>query len=494
MAQASPLSHSAPEAQGIASTAILAFVRAAQEHLGGLHSFMLLRHGHMVAAGWWSPYGPESPHELFSLTKSFTSTAVGLAVAEGRLSVDDPVLSFFPGEQGLGSGQARSPGREHLAAMRVRHLLTMTTGHAEDTTGHLFERQDGNWVKGFLEQPVAHVPGTHFVYNSGASYVLSAIVQQVTGMAVLDYLQPRLFEPLGIETPAWATCPRGVHIGGWGLSVRTEDIARFGQLYLQKGAWRDPTTGTAVRILPAAWVKEATARQVPNAPNENPDWEQGYGYQFWRCRHGAYRGDGAFGQFCVVMPDQDAVLAITSGVGDMQAVLNLAWAHLLPAMGPVPLPADRAAQEELERTLVSLSLPPAQGQFSSPLAAQVSGKQYAMEANGQKVEAIAFDFHGDRCTVTVGDDRGEHRIACGSGAWLKGMTTYDHDAPRRVAASGAWTAEDTYAIALCFYETPFCLTITCRFAEDRLTFDSKANVAFGPLERPQLVGRALSGL
>ncbi len=205
--------------------------------------------------------------------------------------------------------------------MRVRHLLSMSTGHAEDTTRYLREEKDGNWVKAFLAQPVEYEPGTHFLYNSGATYMLSAIVQKLSGLKVVDYLRPRLFEPLGIENPRWETWPQGINTGGWGLNINTEDIARFGQLYLQSGMWHGQ------RLVPAAWIEEATARQVSNGSNPDSDWEQGYGYQFWRCRHNAYRGDGAFGQYCLVMPDQDAVLAITSGVSDMQAVLNVIWAR-----------------------------------------------------------------------------------------------------------------------------------------------------------------------
>jgi CubicO group peptidase (beta-lactamase class C family) len=437
---------------------------------------MLLRRGQVVAEGWWAPYGPQYPHDLFSLSKSFTSTAVGLAVAEGRLSVDDPVLSFFPGDAPTGVS-------DHLAAMRVRHLLTMTTGHAVEPTGRAAQRSDGHWVRGFLEHPVEHAPGTHFVYNSSASYVLSAIVTQVTGMTALDYLTPRLFALLGIEKPGWTTCPRGISAGGWGLSIRTEDIARFGQLYLQKGVWRGQ------QVLPAAWVEEATTCQVPNGPHENPDWAQGYGYQFWRCRHGAYRGDGAFGQFCLVMPGQEAVLAITAGVPDMQAVLNLVWQHLLPAMQPAPLPADGAAQQELTRALADLALPLPGGERSSSLAADVSGKRYLLEPNDQGVESIAFDFGTEGCTISIDDRHGQHRVSCGSGVWLNGTTAFGQGVSRRVAAAGAWLAEDTYLARLCFYETPFCPTMSCRFARDRLELDYRPNVSFGPLELPQLVGR-----
>src|SRR5664279_360444 len=174
----SPLPRSTPEMQGVASSAILEFINAAEKDIQELHSFMLLRHGVVIAEGWWSPYSRELPHMLFSLSKSFTSSAIGLAVEEGRLSVDDRVMSFFPDELPVVVS-------ENLAAMRVHDLLSMATGHAEDTPPHMREREDGNWVKSFLEQPIVYPPGTYFLYNSGATYMLSAIIQKLTRMKLL---------------------------------------------------------------------------------------------------------------------------------------------------------------------------------------------------------------------------------------------------------------------------------------------------------------------
>src|SRR4051794_588793 len=214
------LPYATPEAQGIASSAILAFLEAAERGIDSLHSFMLLRHGHVLAEGWWAPYEAERPHMLFSLSKSFTSSAIGLAVAEGRLSVDDQVLSFFPKD-------APAEPSEHLAAMRVHDLLSMATGHAQDTTPYLRQAPDANWVKAFLARPVEHPPGTHFVYNSGATYMLSAIIQHLPGTPLLKYLRPRLLTPLCIEKATGKPCPRGISPGGGGLSIRPADIARF---------------------------------------------------------------------------------------------------------------------------------------------------------------------------------------------------------------------------------------------------------------------------
>ncbi|HTL19056.1 MAG TPA: serine hydrolase, partial [Patescibacteria group bacterium] len=207
------LPRSTPEQQGVRSEGVLDFLQAIQGSKHEFHSFMMLRHGHVIAEGWWSPYRPELNHMLYSLSKSFTSTAVGLARREGNLTVDDAVISFFP-------DQVPSDPGDNLRALKIKHLLTMSVGHVQDSTPTITKEDD--WVKSFLSLPIANAPGTTFLYNSGATYMLSAIVQKVTGQKVIDFLKPRLFEPLGITGMTWETCPRGINTGGWGLSVRTE--------------------------------------------------------------------------------------------------------------------------------------------------------------------------------------------------------------------------------------------------------------------------------
>ncbi|MCC9599436.1 beta-lactamase family protein [Stieleria sp. JC731] len=334
---AKPLPRATPESQGVSSVAINDFVKAADESVDSMHSFMLIRHGKVVAEGWWNPESADKPHVLWSLSKSFTSTAVGLAVEEGHLDIDASVLDFFP-------DQAPAEPSDHLKAMRVRDLLTMTTG--QEPLPRLTE--DDHWVQKFLAAPVPHQPGTKFLYNTPATYMQSAIVQKVTGETVLDYLTPRLFEALGIEKPVWDQSPQGVSLGGYGLYLKTEDIAKFGQLYLQKGKW------DGKQLIPADWIRLATTKQTENADapsGGNPDWRQGYGFQFWRCRHGNYRGDGKDGQFCVVMPKADAVVVMTANTKNLQNQLALVWEHLLPAMDSSPLPENAAALSDLQTTL-----------------------------------------------------------------------------------------------------------------------------------------------
>ena len=497
LAQAASLPRSTPEQEGISSSAILDFVQTAEREVDALHSFMLVRHGHVVAAGWWGPYDAQTPHVLYSLSKSFTSTAVGLAIAEGKLSLDDPVLKFFPDD-------APANPSANLKSMRVRDLLRMQAGHQAEAP--LFSGATGSvatdepWTKIFLAQPVPFKPGTHFLYNTPGTYMLSAIVEKVTGQTVRDYLRPRLFEPLGFEdAPTWVASPQGISAGGYGLLVRTEDIAHFGQLYLQKGQWKGDPLLPAKQLIPATWVEQATALQTSNGSNPKSDWDQGYGFQFWRCRHGAFRGDGAFGQYCLVMPEQDAVLAITGGMGNMQRPLDLVWDKLLPAMKPESLPDDAAAQAALDSKLKELVMRMPEGKDLSPLAAKVTGRRYEFPANPRGIQTVWFYFKSGPPVLTVRSAAGEARTPIGLSRWVKGPGGFtngiDHflgmpPAPLLTAAAGAWSADDTFVSRIVAYQTPFNTTMTFHFDGDRLLIDSTYHVAFGPRTLPQLVGEA----
>ena len=306
---------------------------AAQKAGQDVHSLMIVQHGEVVAERWQNGGDPDVPHVLNSISKTFTSTAVGFAIAEGKMSLDDKIISFFP-------DKLPAEVSDRLKAVTVRHLLTMNCGHDTDPTGAISRGSDDDWVKAFLAWPIDHDPGTFFTYNSIGTYVLSAIVQKVSGEKVVDYLQPRLFRPLGIVNVRWEESPQGVNCGGWGLYLKTEDLAKMGLLLLQDGKWNGK------QILPEGWVEHASAAQVPSLPagvkpevakklgmtKRNSDWLQGYGYQIWRCRHNAFRADGANGQYILVLPDQDAVIAVTANIQDMQAEINLIWKYLLPAL------------------------------------------------------------------------------------------------------------------------------------------------------------------
>lgn len=472
-AQAQPLPRATPESRGVASADILNFVDQADRKIDSLHSLMILRRGAVVAEGWWAPYDARTVHELYSLSKSFTATAVGLAVAEGKLKVSDPVLSFFPAE-------APAEPSGNLKSMRVVDLLRMNTGHEREPNS----LGQGPTTRGFLAFPVPFKPGTRFLYNTPATFMLSAIVQRQTGQTLLEYLKPRLFEPLGIEGARWDANSEGISLGGYGLSVRTEDIAKYGLLHLQKGKWNGK------QILPAAWVDEATQLQTSNGSNPESDWDQGYGYQFWRSRHGAYRGDGAFGQYCVVLPNQEAVVAITAGVRDMQAVLNLIWGELLPAMKTGELPEAAEEGRKLKERLAALTIRHPEGGPGGSAAAKFLGVRHEFPANDSKIEALALEWRGEHGgTLRLQANGAEETIAIGHKEWRKGRATLGQPRERAVAASGAWASETTFVAKICLHETPYILTMKLDFAEGKLALHREFNVQFGPSKLPTLEGK-----
>lgn len=332
-----------PIRRGKASAALdeafASYLQAVADSSEELHSIMVLQHGKVLEE---KLFVPDTAHILNSVSKTFTATAVGFAIKEGLLSLDDKVVDLFP-------ESLPEKVSDTLARVTIRHLLTMNCGHGKDPTGSV-RNGDGDWVKAFLSWPIEYEPGTCYCYNSLGTYMLSAAVQKVTGQKVVDYLEPRLWQPLGIEKPYWQESPAGINTGGWGLYLKTEDLARMGLCLLSGGKFRGK------QVIPADWVKEMSAAQVPSVnagvnermvkeiqddpshpfhayftPSES-DWMQGYGYQMWRCRHGAFRADGANGQYILVLPDQDAVIVTTANISNMRQELNLIWDHILPAL------------------------------------------------------------------------------------------------------------------------------------------------------------------
>lgn len=469
------LLRSTPEAEGVSSAAILKFVEAADKNANEIHSFMFLRHGKVIAEGWWNPYRPDLKHTMYSLSKSFTSTAVGFAVSEKLLSVNDKVLSFFPED-------VPDTIFTNLEQMTVKDLLTMSAGMDPDPTYRVRENT-GSWTKTFIRTPVVNEPGTKFLYNSLATFMLSAIVQKVTGEKVIDYLKPRFFIPLGIDSIDWEVNTQGINTGGWGLRLKTEDIARAGQFYLQKGKWNGK------QLLPAGWIDEATSfkiEQAPDAPQavkDSSDWTQGYCYQFWRCRHNAYRGDGAYGQYMIVFPDLDAVVAITSQTDDMQKELNLVWKYLLPAMGKESLPVNDEALSKLKTKLTSLALTPYAKSSDSQIGKEISGKNFQFESNNQRLQNLSLNTSDTLVTLLMRKSNTDYVLNFKPGSWYLSETelpgpnlvpnkNIDILRPFKIAGSYTWLDNNSIELTLRYIESPHTEIITCVF------LDNKVGVSF----------------
>ncbi|GGY34182.1 serine hydrolase domain-containing protein [Streptomyces djakartensis] len=449
------LPSSGPAAQGVDASGVHAFLDALEAAPEiEPHSLMILRHGHLVASGWWAPYTPDRPHLLYSLSKSFTGTAAALAEAEGLLDFAAPVISYFPEfEADITDPRSR--------AMLVRHVASMSSGHERETVDEAYGTDPAEPVRGFLLTPPDRDPGTVFAYNQPTTYTLGAIVQRVTGQPLSAYLRPRLLDPLGIGEVFWLRDRTGREIGFSGLHATTDAVARLGRLYLDDGVW------DGRRLLPEGWPARASQPHIATAGAmgevDRQDWDRGYGYQFWTSRHG-YRGDGAYGQFCLVLPEHDAVIAATAATERMQDFLNLVWRHLLPAFGPGPLPG-RAADASLAERLAGLTLPAAAG---GPAPAERGedwdAAQFTAVGDGPvRAAGLARDTDGWTLTLTGAGDGDELGLRIGAGGWTVA------EEPLPTAVSGGWTDAGTLALDVVFLETPHRLALSCSLADRTVT-------------------------
>lgn len=384
-----------PESVGIDSASIAAFEKRMRDERIGHQGYMLYRHGKLVAEAIASPYRLTDKRHVYSVSKSWTSTAIGIAVDEGLLSLDDRLISFFPNELPEEVG-------ENLAAMTLRHVLTMNTGHQTDTLGRVASTEPG-WAKRFLSLEVENIPGTHFAYNSTATYMLSEVITRVTGERLLDYLKPRLFDPLGIEGVWWEESPDGVNDGGWGIHVSPEDMLKLGILYLNKGIWNGR------RILSESYIDEAVSAISDNSANGTPDWRVGYGFQWWRCRHDCFRADGANGQYIIVSPQKDSAAVIISENADMQCILDAYWETIFASMSDTPLP-EPSVKYDIDAA--PCSIPPiVSGEHISPIT-------YRIAENPTRVTELSLESIGERLLVKLRSEHGRAiEITCGAGSW-----------------------------------------------------------------------------
>jgi CubicO group peptidase (beta-lactamase class C family) len=420
------------------------------------HSLMVLRGGRVAVAGWWHPYGPQTRQLVYSLSKSFTATAVGIAIGEGRFGLDDPISTVL--------GSAPGPLAEGAQRILVRHLLAMASGHGSDTITAMLSTGDAlacagraglesdsqQVVAAVLAEPLAAEPGELFTYNQGCSYLLSAAIRHTTGLQLSEYLRPRLFDPLGIGPVHWRRfC--GLEQGFSGLHVRTSDIAALGQLYLQQGRW------AGRRLVPAGFVAEASAVHVPTAQRQSdPDWQQGYGFHFWQCRFGAFRGDGAFGQFCIVIPDADLVVVTTAQTVRMPDLAEAIWRHLLPGLDRAPSISD----EVLLRRLAALRLPaaPLTGEPGEDLA---GGRSFAVVGRAWRLQAewIHLEAQGEGWRVTVDD---LPPIVVRPDTWTAGELAIGRGLLPSVRVRGGWRDPSTFDLDVVFINSPHRLTVTMR--------------------------------
>lgn len=446
---------------GVSSAALAALLDRLEARSVECHSVMVVRHGHVVAEGWWAPYAADRPHLLYSLTKSFTAMAVGLAIADGVLSLDDRVVDVLPDH--VPAGVSEQAGR-----ITVHHLLSMATGHRTDSLGEAWELEPGDLVKGFLRVPFVDAEGTRHAYDNATTFVLARMVERATGQGLPELLDKRLFEPMGVEYAEWDRVASGAAFGFHGLHLTTEAVAAFGELLLRGGAWRGR------QLVPREWVELATSKHIDSVPfmddgSNDADFSCGYGYQFWMARHG-YHAHGAFGQQCVVIPSHDLVVAVTAQT-EAQMILDALWDCLLPGVDRADSAADDANLAERLRRL-SLGPVPGSAGAARPVRATLdAGTEGSALPDGT---VVTVDPRGGGWRVRLGPSL---TVEVGHGEWRESTPL-----GRPVMASGAWQG-NTFVADLYVITTPHRV---------RLAVDADARTAIATWSTVPLSGPSLT--
>lgn len=464
----SRLPRSTPESEGVTSQGIIDFLNAVDTSARvELHSFMFLRHGKVIAEGWWSPYRQDKKHLLYSASKTFTATGIGLAVSENRLKLTDKVISFFP-------YSLPDTISDYMKELTVSNLLTMSVGQDPEPRSM---GNNGDWIRTFINTPPVHKPGTVFMYNNMATFMLSAIVQQVTGQTLFEYLRQRIFIPLGIRGIDWDLNPQGINLGMIGLRLHTEDLAKFGQLFLQEGVWNNR------QLVPKNWIKEATSFKIESSggsdklTKDKNDWTQGYCYQMWRGRNNTVRLDGMGGQFVILIPDKDAVVVMTANARNTQDELNLVHDYLIPAIkSEKPLAENKNATNELLNKLSALSIKLlASDNTKSDFESKISGKEFLLDNNTIGIQSVYFTFNDEVCSFALKRDNQITIFKAGNGEWKTVKTPFTSLlTTQRSALSKSVDAYYTipqmeFDAASCyFWKDESTLVLTARFIEESL--------------------------
>ena len=461
-----------PENLGIPSGAIMAFLDRILDHRLNLHSLLILRGGKLAAEGYWAPFSRDRKHRLYSSSKSFTSLAVGRMISEGRLSLQDRVVQFFP---------EKLPQQVHpwIARATIRDMLMMADCHESPT----YSFDDTDWLAGWFNKAPDHLPGMIYTYNTACTQVLCAIVEKLTGMKFLAYLRP-VFDAIGASPDIWCIeAPDGCSFGGSGVMATPRDLARTALLFLNMGRH------DGQQLISENYMREATTRQIDNyidhaTSDDDIEHQQGYGYQIWRTRHNGFCFYGMGCQLAIALPDKD-LLVVTTGdtqgtLPDTSEVLSALWENLYDQISDGPLPENPGARNELAGRLLKLAMPVVQGVLTQPLTARINGITYDMAENPMGIKTVRYQFRENTGTLAYVNATGAHEISFGLGWNQPGVFPETHYSGRRIGtpknagyemyASAAWRDEKTL-LTVCYITDDYLgsLAINATFSDQYVT-------------------------
>lgn len=454
-----------PEAAGIPSEAVMEFIRELGEDGFCMHGFMLVKDGQVFSEGYYAPFTADTPHRMFSVGKSFTSVAIGLLQEEKKLSVTDKICDYFPDklpQEGV---------HPYIEKTTIRDMLRMATPHNGTTYK---QGQDDDWVKTFFTVKPLRYPGTSFVYDTSSAHVLSALTERLSGMSLLEYLRKKILNPLECsDNIKWLTCPMGICQGGSGLICTLRDLAKFAYTCMKEGRYG------GIQLIPEDYIREATSWQISTCLQSATEEQQGYGYQFWRCRNNGFSLYGMGGQLAVCLPDHDFMLVTEAdnmaNPNGVQGIYDALWRWILPWLdnNKTALPGTGAAGEKLSSIIAELRIKTEKGEADSKLGPKLNGRQYYFENDNMGIFqcSLLFEPEAEKGSFIFINDNGLNRIDFGFGHMEQQKfpgTEYT------CISSAAWIEENvlhlrTYVIDECYAS----LNITMTFVNNIITLAMK---------------------
>lgn len=466
-----PLPLISPEEAGIPSSAIVEFLEAVEKKRVCLHSFMLIRGGKIAYEANWAPITPDFLHRMYSVSKSFVSVGIGFMVDEGRITLDDRIIDYYP---------EKAPANPHpyMARTTIRDLLKMSSIHDMQPYDGA---KDLDWISCFFDTEPTHLPGTVFMYDTMGTVLCCALIERLTGMTLLEYLRPRLLDQIGFSEDAWCVkTPCGYSWAGSGIMCTARDLAKFALTCMNDGQFE------GVQLIPRDYIREATSYQIDNRVN-NVSIQCGYGYQFWRMPENGFACVGMGSQLAICLPDRDLMFVTTGDTqefeGHQYTAYELFYDILLPAVSDGSVGVDAKAVARLKELTATRSIQTTAGLTSSPCASKFSGKTFIMDKNALGFKKLRFDFAGNEGRMTYETGRGNHEISFGFGKQVIGKFPETHysgaqiSVPKgdgyRYAASAAWDTADSLMLYCYIIDDYFgTLKMNFSFREDSVTLTS----------------------
>ena len=467
-----------PEEAGVSSQKINEYLQELEQRGLELHSFMVLRHGVVAAECFRAPFTPQRSHDMWSVSKSFTATALGFAIDEGLVGMDTRLAELFP-EYAPKKPDAR------WGKLAIEHLATMTAGKSPP---YLSPKGPGaDWIQTYIDAPWYNEPGTENRYINENYFLLSAALQRAIGQPLMAYLTPRLFGPLGFQRPAWETEHHGIECGSWGFSCTTEELAKFILCYLNGGIF------DGSQVIPAAWAKSAVQKHR-DSRGMRESTQNGYGLGFWRNpeRVGGWRANGMFSQFGVAFPEQDAVFVCNAAVTDETLMHELVWKHIFPAFD------DSAQAQPAPLDLESPFEQPPRVSARSPLEKQIEGRRIKLRKNRllpfmhfqvtalpviltvkspyltHQINDITLRFGEDEAYFSWKEGGDENELPLGLDGSCREGAIRINGQEYAVLGSGEWLHDRAFRFKLRYIETIGSQRFTLTFRKNRVVLQSQS--------------------